>query len=218
MPRWILRLLSLVWPVRIWEGQGRHGLLEVRYEEGSPVVNSTHANQSHGSLLRVWRGALNDADIIAAPPRSVLILGYGAGSQERVLRNELGLDPLITAVDDDPCMFQLARDHFGLGVHPRTHACVQDAFTFIDQATDRYDLVLVDLFNDLDVVPEVGADRTLSALRRLTRPDGKAMVNVVVHDPATAAASARIGAGLRQNFSEVRENRYEGNNRVFIAL
>jgi ubiquinone/menaquinone biosynthesis C-methylase UbiE len=40
-------------------------------------------------------------------------MGYGAGSVAHILRNELGIDAPITAVDNDAAMLKLARDHFG---------------------------------------------------------------------------------------------------------
>lgn len=218
MPHGILRLISHLWPLRLWNGQGAHGMLELRLENGELVINSANANQSHGSLHRVWRRALADAGPAVRDARSVLILGYGAGSLECILRSEMGLDPMIVAVDDDPLMFQLARERFGLAVSPRTSVHVADAFTFMERDAGGHDLVLLDLFNDLDVVPEVASPRSVASLRDLTRPGGMVMVNTVVHDDRTAAISARLADGLRLHFSEVRENRYEGTNRVFIAL
>lgn len=128
------------------------------------------------------------------------------------------MDPLITGVDDDEVIVRLGREHFGTGVHPRTTILIEDAFTFMNGTAERYDLILVDLFHDLTVRSEVAESFFLEALRRLKSPIGQVMVNIVDHDPATHELSTRFVTRARQLFSEVRERRYEGNNRVFIAL
>ncbi len=81
----LARFLSHVWPVRVQRAAGTHGTLELTWEYGRLVVNSANANQSFGSLHRVWRAALRDAGIQRKEPRTALVLGYGAGSVAHIL-------------------------------------------------------------------------------------------------------------------------------------
>ena len=98
-------------PVSLTEG--RHGVLEVRWEQGRLVLNSGHANQSFGSLHRVWQQVLKDV-LVEFRPANVLVLGMGGGSVLQILRKEHGLTVPITAVEIDPHVIGLARKHFGI--------------------------------------------------------------------------------------------------------
>lgn len=212
----LLRFLSYLWPIRVLRTAGKHGSLELTWEQGGLVVNSSNANQSHGSLHRVWLTALREEGPVTAA--RVLVLGWGAGSAERILRFELKWDPLIVGVDDDEVIVNLGREHFHTGVHHRTTVHVADAFEFIHGHSTTYDLILVDLFHDLTAHPSVAEVSFLTALKRLVSKEGLVMVNLVEHDQATHDLSTRFITHARQVFGEVRERRYEGNNRVFIAL
>ena len=75
-----MRLLSSLAPVRLERAQGLHGPLELTLENGRSVVNSANANQSFGSLHRVWQRCFADIDLTRHRPERILLLGYGAGS------------------------------------------------------------------------------------------------------------------------------------------
>ena len=214
----LARLLSHVWPVRVWKGAGANGDLELTWEYGRLVVNSANANQSFGSLHRVWRQAFRDARIQESAPSTALVLGYGAGSVAHILRNELGLDTGITGVDHDATMLQLARERFPLERMEGIELVRSDAFTFAVGAHGPYDLVVVDLFQDLDFAQGVGEADFLRAIRRLVSPSGRILLNTVAHDEKSALRSARLGAELRLIFTEVKEQHYDVSNRVFIAV
>lgn len=214
----LARLLSYAWPVRVWKGDGASGALELTWEYGRLVVNSANANQSFGSLHRVWREAFRDAGIKDRPPAATLILGYGAGSVAHILQNELGSHTMITGVDHDETMLRLAREHFPLKRSELIHLVRSDAFTFAATTTATFDLIVVDLFADLDFAQGVETPDFLQAIRRLASPSGRVLLNTVVHDEKSAQRSARLWDELRLVFTEVKEHHYDGSNRVFIAL
>ncbi len=213
----LMRLLSTLAPVRLERAQGRHGPLELTLENGRLVVNSAHANQSFGSLHRVWRKCFADIDLTRHRPERVLLLGYGAGSVAHILRNELGITAPITAVDNDPVMLRWARTHFGADAIPDLTLLEQDAPQGLEALTEAFDLVIVDLFQELDTPPELSEDAFMDLLRIRTLMGGTLLYNTIAHDEASSAVSARIGRQLRLRFNSVSERGYEGDNRVFIA-
>lgn len=194
------------------------GPLELTWEYGRLVVNSANANQSFGSLHRVWQAAFRDAHIAEQEPKTALILGYGAGSAAHIIRSELGLDTAITGVDHDETMLRLASDRFPLGRQEGLQLVRADAFAFVARCSTTFDLVVVDLFNDLDFVEGVDDPDFLRSVRRLVSPSGRILLNTVAHDEKSALRSARLGAELRLVFKEVKEQHYDVSNRVFIAL
>ena len=209
------RIMSLIWPVPSARMAGRHGLLEARYEYGRLVLNSARGNQSFGSLHRVWRSVFAYLGLRDAPPASVLLLGLGAGSVPSILRRELRLPCPITAVEIDPVMIDAGRRWFGLARWPALTVIEGDATVQVHALKDRFDLVLVDLFDDLDLAP--GTDTLGFAHAVRDRCTGTLCFNAVDYDDQSGARCDKVLSNLKRVFGTVDELRLEGVNRVFIA-
>lgn len=214
----LYRLLSHIYPIRVRQALGKHGPLELTWENGRLVVNSANANQSFGSLHRVWRKALADAGVGAFRPANVLILGFGAGSAAHILRMEMGMDSPIVGVDHDPVMLAWATGEFGRKALPGVELVHADAFESARANSDHFDLILVDLFADDQVVEGVDTPSFMDDLRRLAGSSGRVLINTMTTTEKSRSIGARSGHELRLRFSSVKERRYERDNRVFIAL
>ena len=217
MRKWLMRWLSEFVPVRLDRRQGRYGTLELSLEHGQLVVNSLHANQSFGSLHRIWQTCFRDIGIEHTPPEHVLLLGYGAGSVARIIRDELGLHCHITAVENDPLMIEWARTHFGLDDFADLTLLEMDAVQAVATLPQAFDLVIVDLFVELDVAPGTAEPNFLNMVRDKVLPGGTLLFNTITHDAPSTVLSARIGEQLRLCFGSVTERCYEGDNVMFIA-
>ncbi|HEY0978349.1 MAG TPA: methyltransferase domain-containing protein [Flavobacteriales bacterium] len=213
----LARLLSYAWPVRVARVEGHFGPLDLVWEYGRLVVNGARSNQSFGSLHRVWQEVLRRVFSTAPVPRSVLLLGFGGGSSAHILRKDRRYNGPITGVDIDPVMLQLARDRFGAEGLPGLELVQADALDFVAVQRTTYDLVLVDLFNDLDLAPGVDEAAFLRDLHPITAPGGHLLFNTVAYHAPSRERSERIGLGLRQLFNRVEPMRCEGQNVVFIA-
>jgi spermidine synthase len=211
----ILRLLSWIWPVPIERIQGRMGWLEVRWECGRKVLNSEQGNQSFGTLHQVWARTFEAVDLASRPVRSVLLLGLGGGSVPHILFREPGLKPEMTVLEFDPVMIDIARRHFALD--PRIKIIQGDAFVQIHALKDRFDLVLVDLFIDLDMAQGVDTNGFIHALQDRCQGHGIVCFNTVAYDTASDLRCDRILHQLNRVFLNVKELRLEGVNRVFVA-
>lgn len=195
--------------------EGRFGPLEVRYEAGQLVLNSTYGNQSFGSLHRVWQDAFTKIELRQRPPKSVLLLGLGGGSVPQILRKELHIAAPITAIEIDPVMIALGRSHFGLSQLADLRIIEADAVVQVHSDRQRYDLVVVDLFEDLDLARGVDTLGFAHALR--DRCEGVLCFNTVAHDAVSETRCHRVHTYLQKVFTTVDELRLEGVNRVFIA-
>ncbi|MBK9176885.1 MAG: hypothetical protein IPM46_11240 [Flavobacteriales bacterium] len=211
----LAKWLSWAWPMRIARHQGRSGPLEVRYEAGRLVLNSAQGNQSFGSLHRVWQQVLHRLELQAAPPRSVLLLGLGGGSVPRILRDELHIGAPITAVELDPVMIEIGRRYFGLGCYADLRIIEGDATVQAHALRERFDLVLVDLFDDLDLARGTDTLGFAHALR--DRCAGTLCFNTVAYDSGSSGRCDRVKENLSRVFGSVDEWRFEDVNRVFIA-
>ncbi len=211
----LLRWASWLWPIGRAKRDGKFGLLEVRYEGGRLVLNSAHGNQSFGNLHRVWQMVFDHVGLKDRPPADVLLLGLGGESVPQILGKELGIHARITAVEVDPAMIALAREHFGLEKHALLTVVEGDATVHVHADRQRYDLVVVDLFEDLDLARGVDTLGFAHALR--DRTQGVLCFNTVGFNEESSARCDRVRGNLGKVFHTVDELVLEGFNRVFIA-
>ena len=117
----------------------------------------------------------------------------------------------------DPLMLRIAREFFP-PPHPERVRMVQaDAFTYVREAKETFDLVVVDLFRDLDFTEGVESPEFLRDLKHILTPGGTLLLNTIAHDERSTARSARSGRELRLLFNHVEEHPCQEHNRVFIA-
>lgn len=212
-----LKWLSWIWPVSSTSIQGRHGTLEIRWEYGRKVLNAEQSNQSFGSLHTVMQHAFKHLELDRKAPKNVLLLGLGAGSVVHILRKEYGLKAPITAVEIDPAMIHLARTEFQLDSHADLKLIIGDAVVQLHAIRERFDLVVVDLFADLDMAHGVDTSGFAHALRDRCAEDGVLCFNALAYDAASAARCERVKENLQRTFHCVEELSVEEVNRVFIA-
>jgi spermidine synthase len=84
-------------------------------------------------------------------PRRVLMIGLGTGSVPRLLR--AGFPDLeIDVAEIDPDVVEVARQHFFVREDPLYRVWTSDGRTFVKQAKEPYDLVILDAFH-ADTIP-----------------------------------------------------------------
>jgi len=210
------RLLSYLWPTIQLREPSLHGVLTVRWEAGAKVLNSANGNQSFGALHRVWQLIFDELDLRRDPPRDVLLLGLGGGSVPTILREELGIAARITAIELDPAMVRIAQAHFGLERHADLKVIIGDATIQVHALRQRFDLVVVDLFDDLDLARGVDSRAFVHGLRDRCAEGGTVCFNTVSYDAASDRRCKAVVDHAMAIFQEVHEFRAEEVNRVFI--
>ena len=207
------RLLSHLWPIRIARVQGKHGPLDVVWQNGTLVIDSASANQSYGSLHTIWQRAFQMMRLEERHVERALVLGLGGGSIVQIMRRELRIVAPIVAVDDDPVMVELAREHFGLDRWKNVTVITADAFEAIMTLEERFDLILIDLFHDDRIPKGLAAAGTIGRLHQLLARDGLLLVNTMARDAegrqqGEALLKELEGVGLSvRSLSPLPENR-----------
>ncbi|GAA5484168.1 polyamine aminopropyltransferase [Haloferula sargassicola] len=138
------------------------------------------------------------------PPRSVLMLGLAGGTTPRILR-QLVPEVEITAVDLDPAIIELAREHMrlddtGMTIH------IADAYEWAAGCGRTFDVVIDDCYlaGEDDVFrPERQPERLIETLRPLLAPGGLLLANLVT-GPGHRRLQTRMRAAFRRAFPEVR--------------
>ena len=164
------------------------------------VFNGTEKNT--GRIMRImttgphaWQSAmyLDDPSELALPYtrfyrlgrhfapeiRRLLVLGGGGFSFPKyALENDANV--LVDVVELDPGITVLARDHFGLRDHPHLNIIAEDARTFLNRNTEKYQVILCDTFNSHYAIPFHLT--TLEAARRIKASmthDGVVLINLL---------------------------------------
>jgi len=178
---------------------------------GRRRLDGLTVNYSHGSLERVLRGAFELAGVRERSVASLLMLGFGAGSAVRLLREEFGHAPRVTAVELDPAVLELARRWFGCVADEQLELVLADAAQWVRTARTQHELLLVDAFVDERVPETLLRPEFLADAARLVAPGGLLLFNTIADTLAHVATSERLEATAREVLGEVRRLEIEAN-------
>jgi spermidine synthase len=142
-------------------------------------------------------------------PRRALVLGLGAGTVAHLLTRRFGPVPIV-AVDDDAELVEVARAEFGLDLE-NLDVIIGDAFTYVEQASDRFDLILVDLYHGHQPARGLVSRPFLDALHRILLPRGRVAFNLF----SAYLTPERLGR-LQTSFGSV-EVVAAGSNRIVFC-
>lgn len=130
--------------------------------------------------------------LLCDTPRKVLLIGLGAASLTKFLYRHYPLAHL-TVVEIEPAVVAAARQFFKLPEDPRRlHLVIGDGAEFVLNSDKKFDLILVDGF---DENARTGALETLpfyQACRAHLSVDGVMAVNMLTGNRGFKAAAARI--------------------------
>ncbi|MGE5382287.1 MAG: spermidine synthase [Omnitrophica WOR_2 bacterium] len=151
--------------------------LEVAIINGRYQLNAGSVNYSFGPLHDAFRKYFSKDQPSLNDDSQVLILGLGAGSVANIIRNELEYKCQITGVEIDTAVVEAARKHFALDKVTNLNVIIDDAYDFVENSTDKYDLIIVDLYIEDKVPLKFESFQFIQNLRRLLYKEGKVVFN-----------------------------------------
>ncbi len=143
------RLLSYIYPITKRVKSEINGTLEITWYNGKKHLNSKNANYSYGSLQRILKLGLEKLDL--KNMNSILVLGLGGGSVIETLKKDFKYQNQITAVDIDPQIIAIAKSEFQIESSENLNIICDDALKFVQNTHETFDLIIIDLFIDLNV-------------------------------------------------------------------
>ncbi|MTH16780.1 fused MFS/spermidine synthase [Flavobacterium sp. LC2016-01] len=147
----IQKLFSYLIPIKIFKKKSaRSKTIEVTWANGELVLDSENTNYSYGSLQRILRYGLRNIgyDTILKMDH-ILVLGVAGGSVIKTLVDEVEYKGKITGVEIDPEMIQIANQYFNLNKIEQLELVIDDAFEFVLKTKEKYDLIIIDIFEDI---------------------------------------------------------------------
>lgn len=144
------KLLSYLIPINIYQKKSAVSkTLEITWANGELVLDSKNTNYSYGSLQRILRKGLKSIgfETIVAM-EDILVLGVAGGSVIKTLTDEIHYKGKITGVEIDPDIIKMANEYFKLNEIPNLDIVIDDALQFVLKTNAKYDLIIVDIFQD----------------------------------------------------------------------
>lgn len=179
----IKNLISFVYPLTIETRSGSiTSYLEVIKSGGKYVLNSQNANYSFGGIHLIFDELFHYIKIGKYNIKNVLLLGMGAGNAIFLLRQH-GVKCAVTAIEKDEVVIELAKKYFNIETYSSLKVINNDAFAYAAQTTEKYDLIISDLFIDGDV-PEIFASiEYLQNLKRISNEQSCVIYNKMTELP-----------------------------------
>lgn len=142
--------LSYFVPILIYEKKSALSKnLEITWNNGELVLDSKNTNYSYGSLQRILRiGLMHIGFKKVYKMENILVLGVAGGSVIKTLINEIKYCGKITGVEIDAEIIEIANTYFHLNQIPNLEIVIDDAFEFVLKTKEKYDLIIIDIFQD----------------------------------------------------------------------
>lgn len=145
----MIKYISYLLPITRKIKSNYSDTLEITWHNGKKHLNSKNANYSYGSLQAILKFGLEKINLKHI--NSILLLGLGGGSVIETLRQDFNYKKHITAIDIDPVIIEIAKTEYQLASNSNTTIICEDALLFIKANTNKFDLIIIDLFIDIKV-------------------------------------------------------------------
>lgn len=155
--------------------------LEVTWTDGELVLDSKNTNYSYGSLQRILRKGLKfiGFERIQAMDK-ILVLGVAGGSVIKTLVDEIHFEGKITGVEIDKAIIEIANDYFHLNEIQNLEIIIDDAFEFVLKTKDKYDLIIIDIFQDVRMPNFLFEKFFIDRICFLLKPKGCILFNTMI--------------------------------------
>lgn len=182
----IQKLFSYFIPIKIFKKKSsRSKIIEVTWANGELVLDSENTNYSYGSLQRILRYGLRNIGYDTILEMShILVLGVAGGSVVKTLVDEIEYKGKITGVEIDPDMIEIANQYFYLKDIKQLEIVIDDAFEFVLRTKDKYDLIIVDIFEDIKMPNFLFESFFSNRICSLLKNQGFILFNTMILDEA----------------------------------
>jgi spermidine synthase len=211
------KILSHIWDIPIEKASSKHNpYLEVVWSQGRKMLNTKEANFSFGNGFKVFDKATSEIKAEIKEAKSVLILGFGCGSIMHLLEKNFGYHLKIDGVEYDQAIIDLFYKHFAEDYMSKPTIAVEDANDFVLNCKNQYDIVFVDLFQELDNVPFVFNKVFLEGLKRIGT-NGCLVFNLTARSEQDRTNISNLLIDLSNDFKNVNNISFQDINWIIIA-
>jgi spermidine synthase len=211
------KFLSYFFPINVVKKNSSISkTLEVTWNNGELVLDSKNTNYSYGSLQRILRKGLKYIGFERIKKfNSVLILGVAGGSVIKTLVDEIKFKGKITGVEIDPEVISIANRYFKLNEIKNLELIVDDAFEYVLKTKMKYDLIIIDIFQDTTMPNFLFEDFFINRINFLLNTDGFILFNTMVINEKDRIRNIDYKKKFDGNFSLRMYPKVEEHNELF---
>jgi spermidine synthase len=211
------RLLSFFIPVNIHKKNSEYSnKLEVTWNNGQLVLDSKNTNYSYGSLQRILRKGLHYIGFERIRKfNNVLLLGVAGGSVVKTLVDEIKFKGEITGVEIDPKVIELANTYFGLDEISNLKVVIDDAFEFVLKTKEKYDLIIIDIFQDTAMPNFLFRDFFINRINFLLNVNGFILFNTMTLTESDKERNLKYRSKFTEEYSVRMYPKVEDHNELF---
>ncbi|MDW8848806.1 fused MFS/spermidine synthase [Flavobacterium sp. MMLR14_040] len=215
----IQKIFSYLIPIKIFKKKSaRSKVIEVTWANGELVLDSENTNYSYGSLQRILRYGLRNIGYESIlKMEHILLLGVAGGSVIKTLVDEIEYKGKITGVEIDPDMIQIANQYFNLDQIKQLEIIIDDAFEFVLKTKDKYDLIIIDVFEDIKMPNFLFESFFANRVFSLLKNKGVVLFNTMILDEAHNVRNRKYISEINSKlFSSKMLPRVEVHNELII--
>jgi spermidine synthase len=197
---WWKRILSYFVSFSIEKQKSKFSeLLEVRYSQGRYLLCTENAIYSYEDLYVNFRESFHQIDWNQYKINKVLLLGLGLGSVPLLLEKQFNKKYNYTAVEIDPKVIELAEKYGIFSLQSPIDLICMDAYEYVLQNEDQFDLIIVDIFIDTEVPTKFETLIFVEQLKKRLSKQGLLMYNRMT---LTEAAATKTEVFYEQVFQQ----------------
>lgn len=183
------KALSYLYDVKIESTSSPYNeRLDIFLSKGRYSLATEHAVYSYEDLYWNFRIAFEKMLLNELKIKKVLILGLGLGSIPLLLEQKFEQNYTYTVVEIDAKIIELAQKYgFAMrGLKSPIELVCADAFSYINDCTETYDLIAIDLFIDNEVPEQFERIDFLQNTKRCLSTKGVLMYNRLAYKKTLA--------------------------------
>ncbi|WP_339836886.1 fused MFS/spermidine synthase [uncultured Flavobacterium sp.] len=211
------KLLSYLIPINIYkQNSDINKTLEVTWNNGKLVLDSKNTNYSYGSLQRALKKGLRFIGFERIKNfEHILVLGVAGGSVIKTLVDEIKFKGKITGVELDKNVLELANHYFKLNEIENLELVNDDAFEFVLKTTEKYDLIIIDVFQDTVMPNFLFEDFFINHVNTLMNVNGFILFNTMVLTEKDKERNKLYRSRFKEQYSLRMYPKIEEHNELF---
>ena len=213
----VQKLISYFIPINVYKKNSAVSKsLEVTWNNGELVLDSKNTNYSFGSLQRILRKGLKYIGFERIRNfENILVLGVAGGSVIKTLVDEIKFDGKITGVEIDTTIIEIAIEYFKLNSYQNLEIVIDDAFEFVLKTKEKYDLIIIDVFQDTTMPNFLFEDFFINRVNSLLNINGFILFNTMVISKKEEERNHIYKSKFNKNYSLRMYPKVETHNELF---
>ncbi|WP_338378214.1 fused MFS/spermidine synthase [uncultured Flavobacterium sp.] len=211
------KLLSYLIPINVHrQNSVINKALEVTWNNGKLVLDSKNTNYSYGSLQRALKKGLRFIGFERIRNfENTLVLGVAGGSVIKTLVEEIKYKGKITGVEIDNRVLELANQYFKLNEIENLTLVNDDAFEYVLKTKEKYDLIIIDIFQDTVMPNFLFEDFFIIRVNSLLHVNGFILFNTMVLTEKDKERNRLYRSKFKEQYSLRMYPKIEEHNELF---